>query len=104
MLHLPTAKDNLVRYIDAGFLILYIYTYEEEKADRYILAATGRRKILEWNGADGYVNFETKVFFSSNMSLEATLSLLNNGKELDRKLLVIKDADNQLASRELGLV
>ena len=96
MLHLPTARDNLSKYIDAGFPILYIYTYEEAKADRYIAAVAGRREVLEWNGADGFVNFKTKVPLIPNQSLETTLALLKSGKELNRKLLVIKDAAESL--------
>lgn len=84
------------KYIDAGFPILYIYTYEEAKADRYIAAVAGRREVLEWNGADGFVNFKTKAPLMPNQSLEATLAFLKAGKELNRKLLVIKDAAEPL--------
>lgn len=96
MLHLPTVQDHLSRYIDAGFPILYICTYEEAKADRYIAAVAGRREVLEWNGADGFVNFKTKAPLVPSQTLEATLAFLKTGKELNRKLLVIKDADEQL--------
>ena len=96
MLHLPTVQNHLGRYIDAGFPILYIYTYEEAKADRYIASVAGRREVLEWNGADGFVNFKTKIPLIPNQTLEATLAFLKTGKELNRKLLVIKDADEQL--------
>lgn len=103
MLHLPTVKKNLGDYIDAGFPILYIYTYEEVKVDRYISSVAGRKKILEWNGADGLVDFKTKVAknIGCDQSLEATLSLLKRGRDLDRTLLVIKDADSQLASEDV---
>lgn len=104
MLHLPSVKENLGGYIDAGFPILYICTYEESKTDRYILSVAGRKKILEWNGADGLVDFRTKV--SQNIgrdhSLGAVLSFLKNDRELDRTLLVIKDADGQLASEGMS--
>ena len=96
MLHLPTVQNHLSRYIDAGFPILYIYTYEEAKADRYIASVAGRREVLEWSGADGFVNFKTKIPLIPNQTLEATLAFLKAGKELNRKLLVIKDADEQL--------
>ena len=96
MLHLPTVQNHLGRYIDAGFPILYIYTYEEAKADRYIASVAGRREVMEWNGADGFVNFKTKIPLIPNQTLEATLAFLKTGKELNRKLLVIKDADEQL--------
>jgi hypothetical protein len=96
MLNLPTVKDNLVKYIDAGFPILYIYTYEEAKADKYIESIAGGYKLLEWNGANGFVDFRTKASLVPNKTLESTLELLKNGKELHRKLLVIKDASDML--------
>jgi SpoVK/Ycf46/Vps4 family AAA+-type ATPase len=99
MLYLPTVKDNMARYIDAGFPILYIYTFEESKADKYIETVAGRNKVLEWNGANGFVDFRTKSPLLPNQSLEATLSYLKQGKELHRKLLVIKDADELLESK-----
>lgn len=94
-------EKNLVQYIDAGFPILYIRTYEEEKADSFIVSAAGRREVLEWNGADGFVHFQTKIPFLPNQSLENTLVFLKNGKELDRKLLVIKDSARELESEKV---
>jgi SpoVK/Ycf46/Vps4 family AAA+-type ATPase len=105
MINLPTVQENLGGYIDAGFPILYIYTYEEAKADREIKSAAGRKKILEWNGADGLVDFKTKTaknIAGRDISLETALSFLKSGKELDRTLLVIKDADDYLLSQETG--
>ena len=99
MLQLPTVRDNLSKYIDAGFPILYIHTFEEEKVDGYIRSIAGRREVLEWNGANGFVDFKTKIpLIEDNRTLEDTLLFLKRGKELDRKLLVIKDADELLNS------
>ena len=92
-------EDSLRKYIDTKFPIIYIRTDEEEKTDRYIASAAGRREIREWNGADGYVYFKTKVPIGGTrgQSLEKTLTTLNiDRKELDRKLLIIKDATEQL--------
>ncbi len=99
MLHLPSVKDNLGKYIDAGFPILYIYTYEEAKADQYILDAAGKKKVLEWNGAEGLVDLRTRARKNpkSDHSLVATLSYLKEDRELNKTLLVIKDADGQLS-------
>lgn len=44
-----SVEKNLAKYIDAGFPMLYICTYEEEKADRHILAVARRREVLEWS-------------------------------------------------------
>lgn len=94
MWNLPGVKENLAKYIDAGFPILYICTYEESKTNREILKVAGNKKILEWNEVDGLVDFRTKV--SKNIgrdhSLRAVLSFLKNDRELDQTLLVIKDA------------
>lgn len=98
MLNLPTVKGSLGRYVDAGFPILYIYTFDEAEADKYISSIAGRKKVLEWNGANGFVDFITKNILIADQPLEATLSLLKNGNELHRSLLVIKDADRQLES------
>lgn len=97
MLHLPTVERDLGNYIDAGFPIIYIRTFEEIKAEKYIASIAGQREVHEWNGADGYVNFRTKAARNMpNPTLEATLSFLKKGKNLDRQMLVIKDADEYL--------
>ena len=95
LLHYPTVKDNLERYIDAGFPILYIRTFEEAKTDAFIGAAASARrtKVLEWNGANGFVDFKTKSALLPQQTLEATLSLLKNGNDLHRHWLIIKDAN-----------
>ncbi len=54
-------EEKLKQYIDAGFPILYIHTFEEEKADRLILAAARRKTVVEWNGANGLVEFQNKT-------------------------------------------
>jgi SpoVK/Ycf46/Vps4 family AAA+-type ATPase len=90
-----------VRYIEAGFPIIYINTFEEAKADRYIAAIPGYKGVLEWNGSKGFVDFKTKTTLNrENMTLEETLASLNDEKELKRKLLVIKDAANYLNTKE----
>ena len=100
MLNLPTVKENLPIYIDARFPILYIYTYEEAKADKYITAAGGH-KLLEWNGANGFVDFRTKAPLLPKQTLEDTLTFLKSGKELDRTLLVIKDASDIIVTNNI---
>jgi SpoVK/Ycf46/Vps4 family AAA+-type ATPase len=100
MLNLPSVKDNLVQYINAGFPILYINTFEEAKVDECIAAIAGRKEVVEWNGADGFVDFKHKKSLISSLQLEDTLAHLKSGKELNRKLLVIKDADEILKTKD----
>lgn len=95
-----TVKDSLGRYIDAGFPIIYIYTFEEEKTDKLISSIAGRKKVLEWNGANGFCDFAANATLS-NYSLEATLLLLKRGNDLDRSILVIKDAAELLKSDKI---
>lgn len=100
MFNLPTVKDNLHPFIEAGFPVLFIRTFEESKADKEIERIADRREVLEWNGANGFVDFRTKATLLPNQALEVTLSYLKHGNELHRKLLVIKDASDQLKTTD----
>lgn len=86
--------DNITRHIDAGYPILYINTYEEVKFDEILRNLNIGKKYMEWNGADGFVNFDTKIALNSNenMSLEHTLRYINSGEDMDNHILVLKDA------------
>ena len=79
-------------YLDAGFPIIYINSFEETKVDKLISSVVGGRKGLEWNGSQGFCDFRTKQNLIPDKSLAETLSLLCADNELDRKFLVIKDA------------
>ena len=94
-------KEELIRYLDAGYPILYINSFEELKTDRIIRKAVGGRKVLEWNGAVGFCNFDTKVPIIEDLTLNQTLSLLMTDDELDRKLLVLKDVVSYLDEPEI---
>lgn len=90
-------ENNLIRYIDAGFPLIYINSYEESKIDSIIKKSSAGRKILEWNGANGFSNFYTK---NSNdmmdLSLEGTLKFLLRSGEIEGTLLVLKDIQSLL--------
>lgn len=79
-------------YLDAGFPIIYINSFEENKVDNIITSVMGGRKGLEWNGSQGFCDFKSKVCQIPNQSLADTLKMLCGDNELDRKFLVIKDA------------
>lgn len=79
-------------YLDAGFPIIYINSFEETKVDKLISSVVGGRRGLEWNGSQGFCSFDKKVTLLENQSLAQTLKMLCNKKELARKFLVIKDA------------
>ena len=41
-------RTRVIRYMDAGFPLIYFNTFEEDKADEIIKAVAGNRKIYEW--------------------------------------------------------
>ena len=79
-------------YIDSGFPIIYINSFEETKVDGIITSVMGGRKGLEWNGSESFCDFKTMRVLIPENDLPSTLSLLCADNELDRKFLVIKDA------------
>lgn len=95
-------KNNLVRYIDAGFPILYINSYEENKVDAIIKNAAAGRKILEWNGVNGFTDFETKnAIQMMDCTLEGTLRFLTQTGELEGTILVLKDVQRLIEEPEV---
>jgi len=85
-------NTSLISYIDSGFPIIYINSFEETKVDNIITSVIGGREGLEWNGSQGFCKFKSKACQIPNHSLADTLKLLCTDNELDRKFLVIKDA------------
>ena len=85
-------EQNLIRYIDAVFPILYINSYEEKKVDEIIKKSAGGRAIFEWNGVNGFVDFNTKVSYPMNHeSLADVLKFLLDSNDIDGSLIVLKD-------------
>lgn len=105
------SSENIRRYIDAGFPILYLNSFEEHVMDEDIRKAAedsgGVGKILEWNGTDGFVDFDTKQSFGmQDTTLSGTLHFLLDGEELNGEeqggnILVIKDAAPLLEEAEV---
>ena len=56
-----TLKQNLSRYLDAGFPILYINTFEEAKVEETIQEVADRCTIATWSIAKGYGEYSTKT-------------------------------------------
>ncbi len=94
-------KDNLIKYMDAGYPIIYINSFEEIKTDRIILSALSGRKALEWNGTDGFVDFRTKRTMIADKTLSETLKILKSDDELEGTVLVLKDVYSFLDERDI---
>ena len=86
-----TFKAKLVRYIDAGFPIIYINTFEEDKVDSLIQKIGSGKDVYEWNEINGYIDFETKAPLQEDCSFERMLDQLKVPDLLDRKILIFKD-------------
>lgn len=101
-------KSKLVRYIDAGFPIIYINTFEENKVDNIISEISSGKEVYEWNETNGYIDFETKAPMLEDCSLEQMLDQLKTKDLLDRKIILLKDVtayleDPRIVSKIKGL-
>lgn len=83
-------KNKLIRYMDAGFPLLYLNTFEEEKAEAIIRSIISGKSIIEW-GICGFHDFKDNVQ-ESDWTLPDTLQLLlKDPKILERKVIILKD-------------
>lgn len=86
-----TLKAKLVRYIDAGFPVIYINTFEEDKVDTIVQEISSGKEVYEWNETNGYIDFSTKAPMIEDCSLERMLDQLKVEDLLDRKIILLKD-------------
>lgn len=112
-----TLKQSVSRYLDAGFPLLYIHTFEEAKTEELLRQAAERRTILTWSVAGGYGEYrgdtgEWLVPQSRSLDGDAALPALellakvmavklSTPRELARTLFVLKDAHLALESSEI---
>ena len=85
-------KRKINQYIDAGFPVLYINSFEDDKLDVMLKELGEGKDIVEWNAAKGLVDFETKtpqLVLSDDLS--SVLNLFLDRDELERKIIVLKD-------------
>lgn len=103
-----TLKSKLVRYIDAGFPIIYINTFEEDKVDAIVTEISSGKEVYEWNETNGYIDFENKTPLQEDCGLEQMLAQLKTADLLDRKIIVLKDTvsyleDSKIVSKIKGI-
>lgn len=95
-------KSRLIRYIDAGYPVIMLNSYEEQKVDLIIKQIAGGKEIVEWNAAKGLVDFETKnpqIALSDDLS--SVLNLFLDHEELERKIIVLKDIQSCINTPEI---
>lgn len=103
-----TLKSKLIRYIDAGFPIIYINTFEEDKVDAIVSEISMGKEVYEWNETYGYIDFETKTPMMEDCALETMLDQLKSVDLLDRKIIILKDTaaylgDPKIVSKIKGI-
>lgn len=103
-----TLKSKLVRYIDAGFPIIYINTFEEDKVDAIVAEISLGKEVYEWNETNGYIDFENKTPLQEDCGLEQMLDQLKTVDLLERKIIVLKDTvsyleDSKIVSKIKGI-
>lgn len=91
-----TLKSKLVRYNDAGFPIIYINTFEEDKVDSIVAEISFGKEVYEWNETNGYIDFETKTPLQEDCELEHMLEQLKTSDLLERKIILLKDITSYL--------
>lgn len=102
-------KQQLSDYMDAGFPILYIDTFEEAKVENAIRKVADRRTIYTWSMANGYGEYSTKnhewlippTKDESTELVKVLESKLAMADELHRTILLIKDAHIALENLEV---
>lgn len=81
------ATEKLMLYLDAGLPIIYIDTFEEDKADEVIMRVAVERDVYEWNNAEGLFkrghNGQHVANFDNRMTIRETLqSFIDDARSL----------------------
>lgn len=101
--------ERISRYMDAGFPVLYMNTFEENKGINIIIEASGARQVLEWSYADGlilYNNGKIDELYKNDLSkmpLENVLEqlMMKELYDLEGKTVVFKDIHHYLENSEV---
>ena len=93
--------QDLVQYMEAGFPIIYLNTFEEAAADGLLRSVSQGKRIIEWNSSLGYSEYsphDGKFLVShTKMTLDAVMEQkIDSNEEFERSLFVIKDAHTLL--------
>lgn len=89
--------QSIIQYIEAGFPILYVNTFEEASANRIIRSAAKGKRIIEWSSSYGYAEYSTSdgkyLVPPSRMELNAVLEQkIAEDNEFQNSVFIIRDA------------
>ena len=108
---MKSLTERLNLYMDAGFPILYLETFEEDKAMQIIQKASSNRPLVEWN-MRGLFYPQTPELNMEDISLAEALKnfasphRMGNEKfaqkfDLSRKVLVLKDTQSLIEQPDI---
>lgn len=103
-------EKKLRDYIDAKVPIIYIESYDDNKIEKMVLNVTERRTVVEWNEMNGY--YTCKKFedgkesfiheeIAGHYKLQDVLKTGVCEKELNRRILIIKDVHSYLEEAQM---
>lgn len=87
-------ERNFVRYTDAGLPILYVDTFEDDKAKKIIreLCRKNHRNVIEWNLLNAFDYSDGQTMALPKLDLASTLQFLIEDGNLNNKTLILQDA------------
>jgi ATP-dependent 26S proteasome regulatory subunit len=97
------SHEDLLSYIAAEYPILFLISQDETETDGLIREVRSDQKIIEWNMAKGFVNFESKQSMLEWCDLPEALDYLLRHDELTNHLVVIRDAHFGLRDKPLAV-
>lgn len=98
-------EEQLSGYIGAKVPIIYVNTYDDNAVTKAVIAATGERKVWEWNCMDGLLNrkmvtegrvIEIKEIIGAKYDIKQVLEYGVKQREFHRKVVVVKDIADYL--------
>ena len=103
-------KDSIAKYMDAGYPMFYINTFEESKTESMLKSIADGRRVAIWSIAGGYSEYDTKnneYLISQNkddaFELQNVLERkLCDENELNRSILIIKDVKGNRRQNKRG--
>lgn len=87
---MPNIKDQLIRYMDAGFPILYLETFEETKADAMIRSIAAGKNIVEWS-INGFHDYKESLHMDWDL-VQTLAYMVQQPEDFERSVFVVKDA------------
>ena len=91
-----TLEDSLIRFMDAGFPIIYIDTFEESKAVKNVQSAACGRGIMEWS-VTGFCDYATNSVCPDWPLADTLRFLISDAKSCHRRVLVLTDCHSYLS-------